>query len=70
MAELVLYLAEDVTAAVLKAAEEVEEWYADAAIDWGDFWDRLDSLGYFVTNMTSPAARKIQRHIRTLRKVG
>lgn len=73
--------AEDVIEEILDLAQEVEEaWFADEPnIDWESFWDRLD--GYTVpgyedreidlgSEMDSPAMRKIQRHVRDLRRMG
>lgn len=66
--ELKLYDAADVTPEVLKAAEEVEEWFSDTTIDWERFYDKLDGYGFFMTDTSSPAANKIQRHIRQMRR--
>jgi hypothetical protein len=69
--------ADDVTDEVLAAAEETETWYGDGPIDWDDFWDRLDGtqladgseIDLSPNNEgDSPAMRKIQRHIRNLRR--
>ena len=60
--------ADDVTAAVLEAAELVEEFYLDGPIEWDSFWDRLADYGYDLIDLGSPAASKIQRHIRELRR--
>lgn len=59
----------DVTQECLTLAEYVyDDWYANSdKIDWWDFFDRLDLLGYCAKNMDSPAVKKIQRHIRAIR---
>ena len=63
-----IYAADDVDERVLEAAESAEEWFADNRIDWDEFWDRLDAEGFFVGDVTSPAARKIQRHVQQWRR--
>ena len=64
---------DDVTDAVLKAAEECwEGWFSNEdRIDWEDFLDRLaDPYGhgeagaFDFDEYDNPAIRKIQRHIR------
>ena len=65
---ITIHEAADVNAEVLAAAEETEGWFYGARIDWDLFWDKLDEVGYFVEQMDSPAALKIQRHVRELRK--
>lgn len=70
--------AADVTDEILRVAEEVESgWFSDGPIDWEDFLDRMD--GSTLADGThldmggetdSPAIRRIQRHIRNLRKAG
>lgn len=72
----ILHSAEDVTDDVLTDAENVfDGWYADARrIDWDEFIDRLVAMqsyrpdgSYDIEEMSSPAVRKIQRHVRSLR---
>jgi hypothetical protein len=58
--------AADVDPFVLTAAEEVEEWFP-GRIDWERFWDRLEEYGFSISDVASPAARKIQAHIRSMR---
>lgn len=73
--------AEHVTDEVLEVAEDVHDgWFSNASkIDWEDFWNRMD--GYELkehdnreidlgTDGDSAAMRKIQRHIRAIRKMG
>ena len=54
---------------VIKAAEEVFDGFFanDEQIDWQAFFDRLERYGFIVETTDSPAARKIQRHVRRLR---
>jgi len=62
--------AEDVTPECLTEAEQIFcDWFdnGDEPIDWERFWDRLETVGYTVTDMDSPACRKIQRHVRKFR---
>ena len=60
----------DITDDVLRQAEDVYEgWFDnDEPIEWESFWDRLEAWGYSITDLSSPAATKIQRHIRQFRK--
>lgn len=70
--------AADVTTEILEIAESIYDgWYADGhTIDWLDFLDRLDGstladestldLG---SDLSSPAAVKIRRHIQAYRKL-
>lgn len=45
-----------------------DDWYAnEETIDWWGFFDKLDELGYCVTKIDSPAAKKIQRMVRALK---
>lgn len=63
--------AADVDDKVLAIAEEVEEWFVgEHLIEWEVFWDRLESAGVFVGDMSSPAADKIRRHVREVRADG
>lgn len=62
--------AKDVTPECLTAAEEVFTGYHDhdgRPVDWEAFWDRLEAYGWSITEFDSPAATKIQRHIRKYR---
>lgn len=70
--------ADDVTDEVFDLAESVTDgWYSDGPIDWEDVWDRMEgspmddgrplSMG---SELDTPAMRKIQRHIRELRRAG
>lgn len=61
---------EDVSPDILEAAEGAEEWFIDQPIDWERFWDKFDCPDFYMADMDSPAARKIQRHIRELRRNG
>lgn len=69
--------AEDVTDAILRIAEETEEWFGDDQIEWDEFWDRMD--GYHLPDGSvldmgpsndSAAMRRIKKHIRALRRAG
>lgn len=67
---IIIITTEDVTPHTLEMAETVfEGWfdYDNEPIDWWQFWDRLEKFGYTITDVASPAARKIQRHIRNWR---
>lgn len=63
--------AADVTADLLKTAEDVFEGFFDddQPIDWGGFIDRLErwSERDWGNQIDSPAIRKVQRHIRAHR---
>lgn len=62
----------DVTPTILEAAESIADgWYSDRPIEWDDFLYRLELHGEvdLGTSMTSPAIKKIQRHIRAYRKL-
>lgn len=73
--------AADVTEPLLKMAEEIHDgWHAnDPTMDWESFWSRLESwtldshdgrhldLG---SGDNTPAMRKIQRHVRAIRRIG
>lgn len=65
--------AADVTAECLSAAEDVFTGWFDhgtGPIDWHDFWDRLErNHGWCITEVDSPAAIKIQRHVRRYRSL-
>lgn len=71
-----LRTAEDVTPEILAAAEEVESgWFGDRPIDWDDFIDRLCAEyggddSFDIDQYDNPAIRKIQRHIRQMRRMG
>lgn len=68
---IIIKEAGDVTADVLKTAEEVYEGFFDTdgePIDWVAFLDRLEAWGYCANELDSPAVRKIQRHIRKHRQ--
>lgn len=61
---------DDVTADVINTATlEVFLTYFDhdEPIDWEYFWDRLEQFGWSITEMDSPAAKKIQRAVRTFK---
>jgi len=71
MSEIRLTTAEDVTDEVLAAALEYAEGFADwddagrLVIDWDETYSHLETgTGYFVTEMDTPADRKIRRHVR------
>lgn len=67
---------DDVTEEVLKIAEEVESgWFEDEPkIDWESFIDRLANYGKYadvpfdIDQYDNPAVRKIQKHIRYIRR--
>ena len=65
-----IHTSNDITEDVLRQAEEIHDgWFDnDEPIDWENFWDRLEMWGYSISDLTSPAAQKIQRHIRKFRK--
>ena len=59
----------DITDACIELVESLyDDWYAnEERIDWWGFFDKLDELGYCVTQIDSPAAKKIQRMVRALK---
>lgn len=61
---------DDVTPEVLDMCGEVfDGWFYDApSIDWQDFLDRLEKFGWSVVDLDGPAFKKVQRHVRQLRK--
>ena len=58
----------EVTPEVLGLAEDAEDGWYPGQMDWDSFWDRLEDYGVSILDPDSPAARKIQRHIREIRK--
>jgi hypothetical protein len=62
-----IYDKADVDERVLRAAERTEEWFSGERIDWERFWDKLESEGFFIGDMGSPAALTIQKHVRAWR---
>ena len=71
--------AADVTAQMLDLAEQVHgDWFDnDESIDWDDFLDRMatyslldDEQPWEFDETDNAAVRKIQRHIRALRRNG
>jgi hypothetical protein len=58
--------AADVTPATIQTAIDVFEGFFDhdEPIDWFSFFDRLEAWGWCVTDVLSPAAKKIQREVR------
>lgn len=76
MPDYKLSAAADVTPEILALVEAVVEgWYREGSIDWEDVWDRVDGttladdsyldLG---DDLDTPAMRKIQDHVRALRR--
>jgi len=61
--------ASDVTEKCIELVESLyDDWYANEdRIDWWGFFDKLDELGYCVTQLDSPASKKIQRIVRALK---
>jgi hypothetical protein len=60
------------TEGLLAAAESVfDGWYADQArIDWDDFIDRLEALGFDMgDSMLGPDVLAVKRHITRYRKL-
>lgn len=66
MSTTLIHTAAEVTPQCLLAAEEIfSDWFDnDEPIDWHAFYDRLESVGWCITDTSSPASTKIQRHIR------
>jgi hypothetical protein len=65
-----LHLADDINDAAISAVTDLFDTYHaddDQPIDWSSFWDRLERLGFTITQTDSPAAMKIQRIVRRLR---
>jgi hypothetical protein len=64
--------ASDITDTCIELVESLyDDWYVgEEKIDWWGFFDRLDELGYCVTQIDSPAAKKIQRMVRALKNSG
>lgn len=62
--------AEDVTPEILEVAENiVDGWYQTGPIDWENVWERMENQDIDLgSDLDSPAMRKIQRHIRKIRK--
>lgn len=68
MSAIEIHAASDVTSECLSAAETIHDgYYIDQRVDWLSFWDRLEEYGWSIIDMDSPAAAKIQRHVRRLR---
>ena len=69
--------ADHATPEVLEIAESVYDgWFADSAIDWDDFIERMEGMPLadgraldFGSSMLSPAIVKIRKHIRAYSKL-
>lgn len=60
--------AEQVDDAILEHAIQVaEDWFPER-IDWDGYWDRFDTSAFWVGDVLSPAASKIQRHVQRFRR--
>lgn len=64
--------AEEVTAQVLDAAEEIYDgWFADEErIDWHDFLDRLERMFFYDlgSSTESDAIKAIKKHVRKIKR--
>lgn len=61
--------AADVDDEVLGIVEDAAQFFeGEPRVDWDRYWDRLDQYGVFVDELDCPAAAKIERHVRALRR--